>query len=263
MKYRHLLAMLAVLTLLGGCASTGQRLIDQPFCTLLGAAVGAAGSVAVVDATGAAAGGALAGGMLATLLCTEGETATAPASMPAQAMAPLDSDGDGVPDSRDWCAGTPAGVAVDSRGCALDSDGDGVTDPLDQCPGTPAGTAVDAQGCPQAGETLLTLEGVLFASDSARLGPAADDILSHAVSVLRANPSVSVRVEGHTDSQGGDAYNQALSERRAQAVVDYLIAHGISGDRLGAVGHGETLPVAPNDTANGRARNRRVELIVD
>jgi len=261
MKFRNLFALLSLLTLLGGCASSGGRIINQPFCTILGAAVGAAGSAAVIDATGAAAGGAIAGGMLATLLCAEGETAAAPVM--AEPTGPLDSDGDGVPDSHDWCAGTPAGVSVDSRGCALDSDGDGVPDHMDQCPGTPANTAVDAQGCPQAGETLLTLEGVLFDTNSARLGPASDDILAHAVSVLQANPSVSVSVEGHTDSQGSDAYNQALSERRAQAVVDYLVAHGISSSRLRAGGHGETLPVAPNDTANGRARNRRVELIVD
>jgi OOP family OmpA-OmpF porin len=71
-----------------------------------------------------------------------------------------------------------------------------------------------------------------------------------------------VRVEGHTDSQGSESYNQALSERRANTVLNYLVSNGIDGDRLSASGFGENSPVADNATAEGRARNRRVDLVV-
>lgn len=174
----------------------------------------------------------------------------------------LDSDGDGVPDFRDWCAGTPAGVEVDKRGCPLDSDGDGVPDYLDRCPNTAANTRVDEHGCPYPGTALFTLEGVHFEFDSARLKPSAETILQQAVRKLKDNPGVAVDVVGHTDSTGSEAYNQDLSMRRAQSVADYLTANGISAGRLTVRGEGESNPVTSNDTREGRAMNRRVELIV-
>jgi outer membrane protein OmpA-like peptidoglycan-associated protein len=83
------------------------------------------------------------------------------------------------------------------------------------------------------------------------------------VDIMKQNPDIrKVRVEGHTDSKGSDAYNIKLSQRRANAVRDYLIAHGVEADRLVAVGYGETRPVADNGTAEGRARNRRVEFTI-
>lgn len=190
------------------------------------------------------------------------ECGDAPMPEPEPETGLLDFDGDGVPDYRDWCAGTPAGVEVDSRGCPLDSDGDGVPDYLDECPNTPANTRVDERGCPMAGSMLHTIEGVNFEFDSAQLKPSAKATLDQAVRVLRDNPGVSVAIEGHTDSTGPDAYNQGLSERRARSVRDYLVANGISAGSLRVVGKGESSPVASNDNAAGRAQNRRVDLVV-
>ena len=143
-----------------------------------------------------------------------------------------------------------------------DSDGDGVIDAKDECPGTPAGVKVNAVGCPEVGEKLISLQGVNFDTNRATIRPDSKGILDNAVKVLNENASVSVRVEGHTDSRGSDAYNQKLSQRRAQAVVDYLVAAGIDPDRLSPVGYGESAPVAPNDTAENMFRNRRVDLVV-
>ncbi|MCS3904275.1 OOP family OmpA-OmpF porin [Methylohalomonas lacus] len=181
---------------------------------------------------------------------------------PAAPKEPLDSDGDGVPDDKDWCAGTPAGVKVDERGCPLDSDGDGVADHKDKCPNTAKGTRVDEHGCAVVGTTLFTLEGVNFAFDSAKLRPEAEQQLQKGVRKLRDNRSANVDVIGHTDSTGPASYNQGLSQRRAQAVADYLTNNGVDASRLTVKGRGENDPIASNDTREGRAQNRRVELVV-
>ena len=175
---------------------------------------------------------------------------------------PLDSDGDGVPDSRDWCAGTEAGVQVDKRGCALDSDGDGVADYQDECPNTANNVRVDDKGCPLEGTKLFTLKGVNFAFDSAKLRPEAETQLQQAVRKLRDNQSVGVGIIGYTDSVGPASYNQDLSLRRARSVVNYLTNNGIDASRLEIRGRGESNPVATNETKAGRAQNRRVEFIV-
>ncbi len=177
---------------------------------------------------------------------------------PAPAPAPRDSDGDGVYDDRDQCPGTPAGAAVDARGCELDSDGDGVVDSKDQCPGTPAGTEVDAVGCPVV--TVINLEGVKFRTNSADLRDGADAILDAQAATLVANPDVSIEVAGHTDADGDAGYNQGLSQRRAEAVRSYLIGKGVNADRITAKGYGEAEPIADNVTRDGKAANRRVEL---
>jgi len=158
----------------------------------------------------------------------------------------------------------------------LDSDHDGVNDCDDKCPATPAGTIVGPDGCPQ--KVVIDLRGVNFKFDYPKKGhvkadeigkalaePTADSlsILDQAVDTLQRYPQVKVMVAGYTDSKGTEQYNQALSERRAQIVYDYLTAHGIDASRLeGPVGHGENDPVASNDTDAGRARNRRTELQV-
>ncbi len=171
-----------------------------------------------------------------------------------------DADGDGVPDSRDRCPNTPAGVAVDQYGCSLDSDGDGVPNSRDKCPGTRAGAVVDLDGCEI--EAVIDLQGVNFEFDSAKLKASATAKLDQASELLASHGSVVVEVAGHTDSVGPDSYNQGLSERRANSVRDYLVSKGISSDRMSARGYGESRPVATNDTDEGRAQNRRVELIV-
>ncbi len=168
----------------------------------------------------------------------------------------LDADGDGVVDRLDKCPGTPAGATVDAVGCELDSDGDGVVDRLDQCPNTPRGEKVDAVGCP----FTLRLE-VNFDNDSSVIKPESATELDRALGLLRNDPVVRGRIEGHTDSVGSDAYNQKLSQRRADAVREYFVARGIDTARLNAVGLGEGNPIADNSTPEGRAENRRVLLV--
>ncbi|MFP6781517.1 MAG: OmpA family protein, partial [Gammaproteobacteria bacterium] len=143
-----------------------------------------------------------------------------------------------------------------------DSDGDGVIDPNDECPGTPAGVKVNSVGCPEVGEKILSLEGVNFDTNKATIKADSEAILNNAVKVLTENASVHVRVEGHTDSRGSDAYNQKLSQSRAEAVSAYLAANGIDAGRLSSVGYGESAPVAPNDTKENMYKNRRVDLVV-
>jgi OmpA-OmpF porin, OOP family len=106
----------------------------------------------------------------------------------------------------------------------------------------------------------IVLRGINFAFDSAVIAAADEAILDVAVEQLQSNPDVRVRITGHTDSTGPDGYNQNLSERRARSVLDYLVRKGIARGRLEAAGQGESQPVASNDTRDGRAQNRRVEL---
>ncbi len=176
---------------------------------------------------------------------------------------PLDWDGDGVFDDRDRCPGTPPGTVVDEHGCAPDSDGDGVPDPLDRCPETPPGTVVDEHGCPRvagvAGE--LQIQGtVLFDFDRTEIRIDAVVVLDSVASQLKANPALRVVLVGHADAIGGGEYNQRLSERRAAAVFDALLARGAGAEQLSMLGKGESEPAVPNDSPESRARNRRVEL---
>lgn len=115
---------------------------------------------------------------------------------------------------------------------------------------------------PEAGTMLVSLEGTNFDFDKATLRPAAMAKLDHATEVMTNHAGIKVNVEGHTDSVGSDAYNEKLSDRRAKSVVDYLVGRGIDASRLMPTGYGEGRPVATNDTAEGRAQNRRVDLVV-
>jgi OOP family OmpA-OmpF porin len=169
-----------------------------------------------------------------------------------------DGDGDGIANDDDRCPNTSAGVSVDARGCELDSDGDRVADSLDRCPGTAPGTRIDAAGCPLARK--IALEGVNFELGSANLTSESMDVLDEAAATLKANPDSRVEVAGHTDNTGSEALNARLSQQRAEAVRDYLIAQGAGSGRLTAKGYGADKPVADNATAAGRAKNRRVEL---
>jgi outer membrane protein OmpA-like peptidoglycan-associated protein len=186
---------------------------------------------------------------------------------------PLDSDGDGVPDYIDKCPDTPAGVKVDNEGCPVDSDLDGVPDYKDKCPGTPAGTKVDSDGCPQINKAPLT-EGkthevnklVLnastgFGSGSSSLLPSAYSDLDMIANVMRQNPDSRWKIVGYTDNVGSEAANEKPSYLRARSVLQYFLSKGLGGDRFQVSGLGEKYPVAPNSTAAGRAKNRRVEII--
>jgi OmpA-OmpF porin, OOP family len=142
-----------------------------------------------------------------------------------------------------------------------------------KCPDLPEGTIVGPDGCPV--HVVIDLKGVNFKFDRPKKGetnitptlaePSSDSlaILDQAVDTLKRYPQVKVMVAGYTDSVGTPAYNQGLSERRAQIVYDYLTSHGIDASRLeGPVGHGENDPIDTNKTNAGRARNRRTELQV-
>ena len=144
-----------------------------------------------------------------------------------------------------------------------DSDGDGVIDANDQCPGTPRGTEVDARGCPIEKKAPIVLRGVTFEFDSSKLTMQAENRLDNVVDALEASPDVTFRIDGYTDSIGTEQYNLGLSQRRVDSVREYLVEHGIRTTRItGTEGHGESNPVATNETAAGRAQNRRVELNV-
>ena len=195
---------------------------------------------------------------------------TAPGTVVDPNGCPLDSDGDGVADAYDRCPNTEAGLAVGPNGCALnnDEDNDGIANDADQCPDTSPDTTVDGQGCPPPppacesgaggvelagcapGQTLV-LHGVNFEFDEATLTRNATSLLDQVVFALEEAPQIRVEIGGHTDARGSDAYNQELSERRAQSVVGYLIGQGIAAERLEAVGYGEVAPVADNETDEG------------
>ncbi len=165
-----------------------------------------------------------------------------------------DTDGDGVPDCRDECPDTPKGVAVCAKGCPMDTDGDGVLDYLDKCPDTPKGAKVNTDGC-------WVLAGVNFDTDKSIIKPAFAAKLDEVSDVLTKNPDLKIEVQGHTDNIASAAYNQKLSERRAAAVKAYLVKKGIVADRMTEKGFGLIKPAVSNDTEEGRAKNRRVELM--
>lgn len=141
-----------------------------------------------------------------------------------------------------------------------DSDGDGVLDSLDKCPDTPKGIKVDSSGCPVAIPEKVSITLLVeFDFDKAVVKPRYHDDLEKVANFLKAYPKTTATLEGHTDSIGTDEYNQKLSQRRAASVKQYLVdMFNIDAARLSAVGFGETQPVASNETAEGRQRNRRV-----
>lgn len=185
-------------------------------------------------------------------------------SAPADASM-VDSDGDGVPDDRDLCPGTPPGVAVDERGCPLDTDGDGVPDYLDKCPETAAGVVVNKEGCPvDAKGPNREFENITFAFDRSDLTDYARGILDAASQVITElsgqHAGLVVQIDGHTDSVGSPGYNQALSERRANTVKQYLVRKGVDARRVETRAFGLNKPIATNETEEGRAKNRRAEV---
>ncbi|MFP2902783.1 OmpA family protein, partial [Corallococcus sp. 4LFB] len=188
--------------------------------------------------------------------------------------APVDTDGDGLPDPEDRCptAAEDTDGFEDEDGCPdPDNDKDGIADAADACPleAEIINGVKDDDGCPDKGESKVRLEGsrivildkVYFATGKDVILPKSFPLLSQVAAVLRTHPELErVRVEGHTDSQGDDAKNLDLSQRRANTVRDWLVKAGIAAERLEAVGSGETKPVDTNDTAKGRENNRRVEF---
>ncbi|UVE18852.1 OmpA family protein [Pseudomonas sp. LS44] len=224
---RTALPLILVSSLLTGCA--GLQKTDWPKCAAVGGVVGA--GLGAIESSAWAGWGVLVGGATAAAYC--------------------------------WVHGDG------------DEDGDGVLDSRDKCPGTPPNTPVDANGCPPVVETVveevvvvqeetIVVRDLLFGFDSAKLTPADKAKLDTVASRLKSEaPDARLTVTGHTDSVGSDAYNQKLSERRAQSVTDYLVSSGVSqASILGVQGAGESQPVADNSTEDGRAQNRRVEILI-
>lgn len=142
----------------------------------------------------------------------------------------------------------------------VDSDGDGVPDDRDRCPNTPPGAKVDADGCPERAPEKVSIElKVLFDTAKAIVKPEFDNEIKQVADFMRSYPDTTAEIEGHTDSMGNEAYNIDLSQRRADAVRQYLISRfGVSASRLSAKGYGPSRPIADNKTVEGRAKNRRV-----
>jgi len=185
-----------------------------------------------------------------------------------------DADNDGVVDSIDKCPGTMAGVKVGNNGCSLaeitekpavaevtksaDSDKDGVLDTNDTCPDTEAGVIVDTKGCEL--KKSFVLEGVNFITGSDQLTKKSKTILNDVALVLNRNSELVIELTGYTDNRGNPKLNDKLSKMRAESVKSYLVSKGVSSQRMSAIGLGDENPVSSNDTAEGRATNRRVEL---
>lgn len=179
-----------------------------------------------------------------------------------EAGCPRDSDGDGVCDGVDRCPDTPAGCRVDAQGCPLDEDGDGVCDGIDECPGTPPQTRVDARGCPV--EVIkLVLANVHFEFNKSDIQPFYMAVLDEVAESMLANDwrRLEIELRGHTDNVDSVEYNYRLGQSRADTVKEYLVARGVSPARLTTKSFSELEPAASNDTAEGRAMNRRVEMV--
>ena len=145
---------------------------------------------------------------------------------------------------------------------APDSDGDGIPDNRDKCPNTIQGGKVDGDGCLLTNQTI-TFNNIGFELNSAKVTAISRPVLDRLVTALKSQTNFDVEIAGHTDSTGSAEYNEGLSDRRAKSVRQYLVDKGVSAERLTARGYGEVVPVASNETASGRAMNRRVEFRVN
>ncbi|MCU1732102.1 MULTISPECIES: OmpA family protein [unclassified Pseudomonas] len=227
---RTALPLVLLASVLTGCA--GLQKTDWPKCAAVGGVGGAA--LGAIESSSWAGWGALVGGTMAAAYCyVHGDG---------------DEDGDGVPDSRDKCPGTPRGVQVDANGC----------------PPEPVPVAVVEEVVVVKEETIV-IRDIHFEFDSAKLTAADKSRLNTIATRLKQEaPSARLSVTGHTDSVGSDAYNQKLSERRAHSVTEYLIETGVPRASFVSVrGAGESQPEADNRTADGRAQNRRTEIRIE
>lgn len=142
-----------------------------------------------------------------------------------------------------------------------DSDNDGIADSRDMCPNTLAGGKVDGQGCLLKNQTI-SFNNIGFELNSAKITASSRPTLDKLADSLNAQTDFNVEIAGHTDSSGSAEYNESLSDKRANSVREYLIEKGVAAERLTSRGYGEIDPVASNETAAGRAMNRRVEFRV-
>jgi outer membrane protein OmpA-like peptidoglycan-associated protein len=200
---------------------------------------------------------------------------------------PPDADGDGVYDPDDQCPNEPG--PKENNGCPADADKDGVPDPVDKCPNDPGPKEnegcpdtdkdglpdhkdkcpkdwgpVENEGCPKytkvTADAVEITQKIQFDVNKSIIKPESYPILDEVAGILKANKSWTVRVEGHTDSTGGRKKNMVLSQARADSCRDYLIQKGVEPGRLTAVGYGFDRPIASNNTAVGKEKNRRTEF---
>jgi OmpA-OmpF porin, OOP family len=174
-----------------------------------------------------------------------------------------DLDGDGVQDSLDKCPETEKGVKVDETGCPADGDGDGVADAIDRCPTSPGDASNN--GCPVVKEETkkrlnFATRGISFETAKAVLKASSYPMLDEVVSIMAEYTDYTLKIDGHTDSNGSNATNMKLSQLRVDAVKTYLVKKGVDENRIETQGFGEDQPIATNATAAGRAQNRRVAL---
>ena len=177
-----------------------------------------------------------------------------------------DADGDGIADGDDNCP-NEAGPAA-NNGCPWpDTDGDGVLDKDDKCPNEAGEVALD--GCPRQAPTpaiMKTLNDyaktILFDTGKSTIKDQSEQVLQNITAILKEYPNSRFSIDGHTDSTGSASLNQKLSESRANAVIDFLVANGIDVSRLEGKGYGENSPIADNKTREGRRANRRVEVVL-
>jgi outer membrane protein OmpA-like peptidoglycan-associated protein len=232
---RTVLPVLLLGSLLTGCAthSDGTAPLNQrtwPICSLIGGLVG--GGLGAIESGGWAAGGAALGILTGGLICYAQDG---------------DEDDDGVFDRRDRCPDTPANTPVEHHGC-----------PLPQYPASVKPEPVQAEVI-----TLSDADDVLFAFNSSDLTPSMQSKLDSVMGKLEDPGVASIKVIGHTDSVGSDEYNQELSQKRASSVAEYLLSQGVTPSKVTSEGKGESEPVADNETEEGRAQNRRVELHIN
>ncbi len=236
--WRAVLPVLLVSSVLSGCATTsdGSAPLNQrnwPICSLIGGVVG--GGLGAIKSSSWAGGLGVLGAITGGLICFAQDG---------------DEDGDGVFDRRDHCPHTPPNTPVDDVGC-----------PLPQYPAT--AKTPEPTPPPEEVITLSDAGDVLFAFNSAQLTQAAHGQLQALLPKLKSADVASIKVVGNTDSVGSDAYNQKLSERRADSVARFLIDQGIPANKVTSEGDGKRKPVADNSTDEGRAKNRRVELHIN
>jgi outer membrane protein OmpA-like peptidoglycan-associated protein len=181
-----------------------------------------------------------------------------------------DNDLDGFLDAADKCPNEPEDLDSyeDDDGCPEpDNDKDTVADVKDQCPNEIGSTTQEPLGCPGNRLAVVTdcevkiTQQIHFETNKDKIRPESYPVLDAVADVLSKNPKITLEVQGHTDNKGAPAYNKDLSNRRAQSVMKYLIAHGVSDARLTAMGYGLERPLVDNGSAANRTLNRRVQFV--
>src|SRR6185369_11793204 len=181
-----------------------------------------------------------------------------------------DNDTDGIKDVDDKCPNEPEDKDgfEDEDGCPdKDNDKDGVLDAADKCPNDPG--PPDNDGCPKkythivvTQEKIELKQKIFFDTDKATIQPRSFQLLDEIGNVLKTRPTMTVRIEGHTDSRGTRKHNMTLSAARAESVRQHLVGLGIDSSRMDPKGYGPDQPIETNKTAAGREKNRRVEFFI-